>query len=300
MNITKTSTMMACLVFLFLYPMSLMPAYGQQKPRKCIMVFGAHADDVEGMAGGTLAKYISEGYQGVYVCLTNNTAGNQVEKVPAKWDFGKDKLNPDSKSSPKMYPVEGLETIQVRQEEARQAAAVFGAEPIFLDFCEPEIWVGRKLVIYGTQEYLNYDPPGRKMVSLATRYNEDVNLVFDLLKKYRPEITIIHTPGGEKLDHEGSGLLVYLAFKKAIAQGVSVGKLWTRPRGWLLDPEALKSGRGKADVRIDITKYRATKYEAWNQHISQNGGDIEKELPGRTPPYDRDSEQFITILDNTN
>lgn len=49
----------------------------QTKPRKCIMVFGAHADDVESMAGGTFAKYIAEGYEGVYVCVINNTAAMQ-------------------------------------------------------------------------------------------------------------------------------------------------------------------------------------------------------------------------------
>lgn len=33
------------------------------------MVFGAHADDVEILAGGTFAKYIADGYEGVYVCV---------------------------------------------------------------------------------------------------------------------------------------------------------------------------------------------------------------------------------------
>jgi LmbE family N-acetylglucosaminyl deacetylase len=279
----------------------LIPSYGggSEKPRKCIMVVGAHADDVEGMAGGTFAKYIADGYQGIYVCITNNTAGNQIEKVPGKWDFGKDRLVPDPKSSPKRYPVEGLETMQIRQDEARQAAEVFGAVPVFLNFCEPEIFLGRKLVIYGSREFLDYDPPGRKIVSLGTRYSEDINLVVELLKKYQPEITIIHTPGGEKTDHEDSGLLVYLAFKKAIANGINVGQLWTRPRGWLADAEAIKSGRGKPDVKIDVREYRAKHYGAWNKHVSQNGGDIEKELMGRASPFDRDSEQFIVVLDNT-
>lgn len=32
-----------------------------EKPRKCILVFGAHADDVDEIAGGTFAKYIAIG-----------------------------------------------------------------------------------------------------------------------------------------------------------------------------------------------------------------------------------------------
>lgn len=269
------------------------------KPRKCIMVFGAHADDVEGMAGGTLAKYIAEGYRGIYVCVMNNLSGNQIEKVPGNWDFAARKLTAARTSSPKVYQVDALETMQTRKEEALGAANVFGAEPVFLDFCEPELWLGRKLIIYGTEEYINYDPPGRRHVSLGTRYSEDVNIVVALLKKYQPEITIIHTPGGEKLDHGESGYLMYLAFKKAMAQGIPVGQLWTAAHGWLSDAPAVESGRGKADVQIDIRKYHATKYQAWNKHRSQNGGDIEKSLGSRSPRYDRDVEKFITILDNT-
>ena len=48
------------------------------KPEKCILVFGSHADDVEEIAGGTFAKYIAEGYKGVYVCVMNNLSGNQI------------------------------------------------------------------------------------------------------------------------------------------------------------------------------------------------------------------------------
>ena len=51
------------------------------EPNKCIMVFGAHADDVELIAGGTFARYISEGYKGIYVCVINNFAGCGIESV---------------------------------------------------------------------------------------------------------------------------------------------------------------------------------------------------------------------------
>jgi LmbE family N-acetylglucosaminyl deacetylase len=278
---------------------SVMMAGEKGRPRKCILVFGAHADDVEGLAGGTLAKYIADGYQGVYVCVTNNLAGNQIEKVPGNWDFVNGKLTAAITSSPKMYQVDALETMQIRREEALQAAEVFGAEPVFLNFCEPEVWLGRHLVIYGTEDYLQYGPPGRKLVSLATRYSENVNFVVDLLRKYRPEITIIHTPGGDKLDHGESGYMMYLAFKKAIAEGIAVGQLWTVPRGWLADSEAQVSGRGKPDVRIDVGNSLKKKFEAWNKHLSQNGGEIEKRIASTSPERTRTIEEFVTILDNT-
>ena len=191
------------------------------------MVFGAHADDVDEIAGGTFAKYIAVGYQGIYVCVTNNLAGCNLEKTP--YFAGPNFTISDS---PFKYPVDGLETNQIRSEEAKAAAAVYGAIPVFLDFCEPEIYLGRKVIIYGTEDFINYNPPGRKQINLATRYSEDVNVVFELLKQYQPEIVITHTLGGEKLDHEGTAYMMYLAFKKAMDSNVPVGKLWMTVNGW--------------------------------------------------------------------
>ncbi len=273
-------------------------ADARETPRKCIMVFGAHADDVEDMAGGTLARYIAEGYQGVYVCVVNNLSGNQIEKVPGNWDFTKGKVTSTLTGSPRMYQVDALETQQIRSEEAREAAHVFRAEPVLLDFCEPEIWLGRKLVVYGTGEFLQYDPPGRKHVSLATSYSEDVDVIVDLLEKFRPEITIIHCMGGEKLDHGESAYLTYLAFTRAVSRGIPVGKLWMIRDGWLSDSTARQNGRGRTDVAIEIGKYRRVKYEAWNKHLSQNGGDIESDLAANYPAYSQSVEEFITVIDN--
>jgi len=274
-------------------------ALGAENSRKCILVFGSHADDVEQMAGGTFAKYISEGYLGVYVCVMNNLSGNRIEKFPGNWDFKTETITNDVTSSPKMYQVGALETSQIRSEEALKACKILGSEPVFLDFSEPEIWLGRKLVIYGTEEYIKFNPPGRRHVSLGTRYSEDVNFIVDLLNEYKPEITIIHTPGGEKLDHGGSGYLMYLAFKKAMSRGIEVGKLWMRARGWLLDDIAQESGRGKPDVRIEIKEYERIKYEALGQHLSQKGSiDIDQAIRDHTESYGP-YEEFITILDNT-
>ena len=170
---------------------------------------------------------------------------------------------------------------------------------MFLDFCEPEIWKGRKLIIYGTQEYIDFNPPGRRHISLATRYSEDVNIVVELLREYQPEITIIHTLGGEKLDHEASAYMMYLAYKRAISKGIGVGKLWMRTRGWLLDDEAQLTGRGKPDIRVDISEYAELKYEALGEHLSQKGVvDIEQAI-NRHSTSDGIFEEFITVIDNT-
>lgn len=72
-----------------------------------------------------------------------------------------------------MHQVDALETMQIRREEALQAVKVFGAEPVFLDFCEPELWLGRKLIVYGMENYIRYNPPQDKIRSLEqTRESE--------------------------------------------------------------------------------------------------------------------------------
>jgi LmbE family N-acetylglucosaminyl deacetylase len=274
---------------------SALSAAEKGKPRKCILVFGAHADDVDEIAGGTLARYIAEGYQGVYVCVTNNLAGCLLERAPG------DKWGPNFtiSKSPHTYPIEGLETHQIREIEARAAAEVYGATPVFLDFYEPEFWEGRKLMIFGSREYMRFNPPGRTQVSLATRYSKDIDVVVALLKQYQPEIIIIHTLGGEKLDHGNSAYLMYLAYQKAISNGIAVGKLWMKVDGWLLDDVAQKTGRGKPDVQIDVKSYLATKYEALNKHLSQNGGyGRNYVIKNQTQPKEV-IEEFITVGDAT-
>jgi LmbE family N-acetylglucosaminyl deacetylase len=288
----------AVLVGLLCIGISLMSAQGKAKPRKCILVFGAHADDVDEIAGGTLAKYTANGYEGIYIGVTNNLAGCNLEKAPG------DRTGPKftSSNSPKTYPVEALETNQIRTEEAKAAAAVYGATAIFLDFCEPEIWEGRKLVIFGTEEFVHFDPPmqaGKRDVSLATRYSADVDVVVNLLKKYQPEIVIIHTLGGEKLDHGNAAYLMYLAFEKAHSKGIPLGKLWMKVDGWFLEDAAQESGRGKPDVHVDVKNYLKTKYEALNKHISQNGG-FGREYVKRNQTQPKEViEEFITVLDYT-
>lgn len=286
---------LAIFTFLLIYSLSgNTPSYGKEKPRKCILVFGAHADDVDEIAGGTFAKYIAMGYEGVYVCVTNNLAGCNLERTP----FFKKGPNFTVSNSPLKYPVGGLETRQIRSEEASQAAAVYGAKIEFLDFCEPEIFFGRKIIIYATEDFIRYDPPGRRQINLATRYSEDVNVVVNLLKKYQPEIVITHTLGGEKLDHEGTAYMMYLAFKQAMNKNIPVGKLWMPVNGWFLDKEAQLTGRGKPDVHIDVKDYLKTKYEALNKHISQNGGFGREYVTDNETQPKESIEEFITVIDN--
>lgn len=270
-------------------------ARGQAKPERCILVFGAHADDVEPMAGGTFAKYIAEGYRGIYVCVINNFAGCGIESVGGGTTPPPEATRPlfTVSSSTLEYPVDALETMQIRSEEARNAAAVFHAEPVFLDFHEGFVWFGRSRANIGSYEYWQYSPPGRQAVSLAEEEDGNIDFLVELLRKYSPEIVIIHTLGGDKHDHGNSAYIMYLAFKRAFEKGIPVGKLWMKPKGWLADDSGKPGKRGKPDVNIDVKDYVGVKYEALNMHVSQKGTIRKPKLP------EENAEQFITVIDNT-
>lgn len=73
--------------------------------KKCVLVIVAHADDMEFMAGGTIAKMADLGYEIREVIATNNERGT---------------LEPDW--SPQF-------TAEARREEARQGARILGVDP---------------------------------------------------------------------------------------------------------------------------------------------------------------------------
>jgi LmbE family N-acetylglucosaminyl deacetylase len=295
MQSKKIPVLLMFIVAPVLFPHHLMFAQGKEKPRKCILVFGAHADDVDEIAGGTFAKYIDEGYEGIYVCYTNNTAGCNLERTPY-YDGGPDFT---VSGAPGIFPAGALETIQIREEEARRAASVYGAIPEFLYFRETWFWQGRKQCPIGTNEFHQYQPPGRQIVSVASRSSKDINVVYDLLVKYQPEIVITHALGGEKHDHGNGAYLMYLAFIKAMEQDIPVGKLWMDIHGWFLLKDAQESGRGIPDVHIEVEDYLPTKYEALNKHVSQNGGFGRDYVIGNKTQPKEVIEEFITVIDNT-
>ena len=282
-------------ILMMLVIMMAADAAGQLKPRKCIMVFGAHADDVEPMAGGTFARYISEGYEGIYVCVINNFAGCGIESVGGGTTPPPEVTRPlfTVSNSTLSYPADALETIQIRSEEAKNAAAILHATPVFLDFKEALVWQGRKRCNYGSEQFFQFDPPGRQVVSVAEEEEGNVDYLVSLLKQYSPEIVIIHTLGGDKHDHGNSAYIIYLAFKRAIEKGIPVGKLWMKPKGWLIDNEANGRSRVKADVHIDVKNFVNVKYEALNKHVSQKGT-----IRKQTRP-EENIEKFITVIDNT-
>lgn len=83
---------------------------------KVILAVGAHPDDLEFFAGGTIAKYIAEKYAVYYLILTDGSKGSEDHELVSE------------------------ELTQVRRDEQRQAAGVLGVKDVyFFDFVDGEL-----------------------------------------------------------------------------------------------------------------------------------------------------------------
>jgi LmbE family N-acetylglucosaminyl deacetylase len=270
-------------------PMGSQPVYQPPPGRQpCILAVGTHTDDLEWGFGGTFAKFIQLGWKGVYVGAVNNTSGCQTDiwqpsRIGGYWNIQKIR-------GP--FFCDALETIQIRQEEGRRAAAIFGAEVAFLDFHETHCWIGRKEVFMEDELWGAYDPPGNGMITHAMRIKKGLDLTTDLLRRFEPDIVLDMLLSDRNAEHGQTGDLVYQAFKRAAAGGARLGQLWmVAPRETYLEKVKIMP-----DVSVDVTDHIEKSWMALSQHRSQNGGN-----PALQSRYSGKGyyEHFILLVDNT-
>ena len=98
-----------------------------------IMAVGAHPDDCELRAGGTLAKYAQAGHEVFTVAVTNGEIGSNL------------------------YDMETL--AQIRKEEAAAAAKIIGGEFICLDYRDQRFIIDNetRMVFVALSRYVNPD-----------------------------------------------------------------------------------------------------------------------------------------------
>lgn len=118
-----------------------------------IVIIGAHPDDPETGCGGLACRAIKEGHKVDFLYATN---GNKGGVAP-----------------------EGKSLADVRESEAKAAAAVCGAVPYFLR--------------YGDQE-IPFDPAS-------------LNRMIDVLADAKPDLIICHWPADSHQDHQICGVL---------------------------------------------------------------------------------------------
>lgn len=240
------------------------PAYRPPTGRQpVVMAFGAHADDVEWGFGGTLAKLIEQGWKGIYVVAINNTAGNHLDSVheqPGPEDY----LNIQKVIGP--FPSDALESIQIRQEESRRAAAVYGAQPEFLNLHETYFWLGRKEIYFYDPRWPLFDPPGTGIVTSAASGSKGLDLATELIKRYQPDVVLAMLLADRNPEHGETGDVTYRAFVRAAREGAHVGQLWMSMRD---RPQYLERVRIDPDISVDVTNQIPRVLAALEEHVSQ-------------------------------
>jgi len=116
-----------------------------------ILAVGAHPDDAEGLCGGTLAKYAARGDQVTIMVATNGNVGSPT--------------------------LSKAEIAAVRRKEAEKAAAVIGADMIWLDIDD---------------EFLFHD--------------KETRLKFiNAIRQAKPDVMFVHSTNDYHPDHRISG-----------------------------------------------------------------------------------------------
>lgn len=192
--------------------------------KKTIMAFGAHADDIDLRAGATLFKYLKLGYHIVYMTVTTSASG-----IPG--------LPPN-------------EALLIRQEEARNAANLYHATSIFLNFQQCTYPDG------ASDQLPKENPP----ISVASHDKKSIEKIHQLIQQYQPELIFTHVADDLHEDHHHCSILI----TKAWSLTPSARLLYWEP-----------GGRGSTkiftpDIFVEVSEEEVDlKTSAIQKHVSQ-------------------------------
>ena len=249
------------------------------KKKKCIACIMAHADDIEITCGGTLAKYISQGYKGIYGVLSLCNSG---------WHHGA--------YSP------SLETVPLRTEEAVKAAEVFNAELFKMELLE-NIFTDRAGEIHPLSflhnDYDMDDVPrgGTSLIDAADAISvggrAEMLKVAEILIKNAPDLIIGQRIDSNNPDHFNAALIVKKAYIEASKQ-VKLGPYYIP-----LSPNSFIPAT--SDWIVDVSGFEEIAEKAISCHESQNGFKHIKRMRQRWKEWGEtisteSAECFIRIL----
>lgn len=220
--------------------------------KKMILAVGAHADDVEMSMGGTILKYLDQEYELTYVLTTNNMSGEFAYL--------------DENGNVRSRSIQPEEEIKVRQEEARQAAAMFGTVPIHLNFAQrhytgPD---GKKVKInYGT-ELPSFVTPGQPSIVTAHEDADAVKKLTDIILDCDPEVIITRGLADTNIEHICTALYTLKARQNAMKQGYDGALLMCRGVG-----RGFPDIYYRYDTFINTSGFMQRKWDAIRCHASQ-------------------------------
>ena len=232
--------------------------------KKSICMIMCHADDIEYSAGGTMAKYIADGYRALYGVLSRCNSGFTVTAEKGG------------------HCVSSLEIVPQRRAEAEAAAKLFGAEFYYADLLENNYTLrdGRPIIPSFTgagKEGVTEDdiPEGVPIaVAAGAGIREDypiISEVADLLVEWEPEVVVGQCFQNGNPDHFAAALIVARAWQIA-KDKADIGPYWvplvSPSRGFVFPPII-------PNRFVDITGHEETALKALACHRSQGG-----HLPG--------------------
>ena len=227
--------------------------------KKSICAVMCHADDIELYAGGTVAKYLAQGYRMLYGLLSN---------CPSGWTVDEERGGHHEPSA---------EIMPRRLAEAKAAAAVFGAE----------FWFGNLLgncytlkdgESYITPSYRGADAPPDDcpegellLVAAKPGMWPDLPIIdelADVLVEWQPELVLGQGIQNGNPDHFAAALIVARAWKKA-AERCDIGPYWmpVSPPA----PQRFQFPTLPADRLVDVTGHEELPLKALACHRTQGG-----------------------------
>jgi LmbE family N-acetylglucosaminyl deacetylase len=219
--------------------------------KKCI-VFAAHTADAELGAGGTIAKFVRQGYRVIVVIVTTSVSEPVVG------------LLPDGQASGSLTP---CELAELREQEAYAAAQVIGHELEFLRLNE------RFFTHQGKRYYVDFreEPPPVELPgtgwfgSVSPDAQAFAKKVQEILLREEPEFILTHPVTDTCYEHYLVADIMTPAYRWALQrEGTSIGKLLA----WEADQDNRTFQMPITGIE-DITEFREIKHEALLKHASR-------------------------------
>ncbi len=224
------------------------------------MAVGAHADDIEGNAGGTLLKYKKLGYEIIYVMSTNNMSGS--------WHS----LDSTGKVVTRLVP--WYEIMPQRKLEARKGADYFGAKLFHLD--HPQRHYRDKNCVEHSLTYgaARPDCVGKNIPSILTAHEspEARKALADIINEFCPEVIMTHDTIQIDFEHIGTSLLVTKTIRECGYPGMVL--LWP-----CVDATPYGNMYNRRQTFIDITDFYDEKFHTIRLHSCQMPTTAHLKLP---------------------
>lgn len=250
------------------------------KPTQTILAIGAHADDIELQAGGTLAKYHAHGYKIAYVMSTNNMSGDWAT------------LQADGSITSRKPPLEEIRPQRLKEAEA--GAHYFNTSAIHLGYPQKHFvnQKGERVVLTYGCERPESVPQGMPSILTAQEDPKAIQRVADLILEHNPEVILTHGGPMNNVEHFCTLVLVTNAYWLAVEKGFSGMLVQWHDLGVNLYGEAHKH----FDTHIDISKFWDQKMEVCALHACQKPDVRRLDWPDNGPMCGCKYAEVFTII----